>query len=223
MDLSYFKNKDTLNIFCDASIENLNDGRFRGCYAALAVYNDQPIDKIYKVCNNTTNNNAEIKAIRSSVILASKYKTQFKNINIFSDSQVSIYGIRDRIFNWTMVDKTLYGANHNPIANQSIFLEILNIIISKNLNIKFYHQKGHVSSSEKSISHAKDVFIKSNSIDTVSNELIKYISYWNNMVDNESRFVLYNLHLENEYNEPISFVASMKFQNQLAQYKQLIQ
>lgn len=223
MDLSYFKNKNTLNIFCDASIENLDNGKFRGCYGALAVYGDQPIDEIYKVCNNTSNNDAEIKAIRSAIILAAKYKTRFQNINILSDSQISIYGIRDRIFNWRMINETLYGSSNNPIANQSIFLEIVNIIVSKQLRIKFYHQKGHVSSSIKSRFHAKEVFMRSNSIDSVSDDLIKYISYWNNVVDNESRTLLYNLYLINSNNEPINFIASNEFQNQLIKYKQLIQ
>lgn len=224
MDLSHIKNPDTLNIFCDASIQNLRNRKFRGCYGAIAVFMDQPIDEVYKVCNNTTNNNSEIKAIRASVCLALKHRGKFNNINIFSDSQISISGIRDRIFRWNVINDSLCGYNDNPIANESVFIEVLGIITSSELRVNFYHQKGHVNIDKKDdILHAGEVFKRTNNLDKVSNSFIKYISYWNNEVDNKSRQILYELHLKNQNNDPIMFYPTDNFYSQLDTYRRLKQ
>ena len=60
---------DVLKIFCDASTRKKGDG-FDVCYGAIAVVQDNIIDQVYRINSNSTNNNAEIKAIRAGVLLA---------------------------------------------------------------------------------------------------------------------------------------------------------
>ena len=200
---------DILNIFCDASITFKNKICF-GCYGAIAVSENNIIDKHYQVCSNTTNNNSEIKAIRSAVLLALRYRYKYPIINIFSDSQISLFGIRDRCYLWKAKENELYGYQDNePIKNQSVFIEIMNLISDNQLYIFFYHQKGHVNIKDKnSLQIANHVFLASNKIrDSIDQEFIKYISYYNSIVDNESRTILKNTNLFSlPYVQPVKFV-----------------
>ena len=165
------------------------------------------MDAIYKVCSNSTNNDGEIKGIRSAVNLALLYRNYCDTINVFSDSQVSIFGIRDRIFRWNNINDTLCGYNQNPIANQSIYLEILDIITSSDVSINFWHQKGHVGSSVESLDNAAHVFKSSNGIrEQVTIDLIKYLAHWNNEVDRTSRKVLHETDFSKDYMDALRFV-----------------
>lgn len=187
-------NEYTLNIFTDASIRNRNYG-YDGCYGAIAVYNDTIIDELYRINTNTTNNNAEIKGLRAGVFLALKYQNQFKVINIFSDSQISIFGIRDRLITWTISpDGKLIGKSGQEIQSQDIFLEIMYLMIQHNLRVNFIHQKGHVNIRKiDSLFEAQHVFRASNCIrGNVDLNLIRYISRWNGIVDDTSRSYLNN-------------------------------
>lgn len=183
-------NPHTLNIFTDASIRKRGYG-YDGCYGAIAVDDDHIIDQIYRISSETTNNNAEIKGLRAGVFLALKYKNQFKIINIFSDSEISIRGIRDRIVNWKINDSGILVGKTGPIANQDIYLEIVYLMLRHNLRVNFLHQKGHVTNHINSLYNAQHVFSASNMIrGRVDLNLIRYISNWNNIVDKTSRSIL---------------------------------
>lgn len=177
-----FINDYTLNIFSDASMMHKKS---IGCYGAIAKVGNKLIDKKLDISTNTTNNNAEIKGLRSAVFLAMRYQNIYPNINIFSDSQISIFGIRDRIFNWTVSGNTLYGYGRAEIQSQEIFLEIMNYIVESNLRVSFWHQKGHVKTNNfNSINDAAHTFCASNRVrDKVDLNFIKYISDNNNFID----------------------------------------
>lgn len=212
-------NDHTLNIFTDASIRNRSYG-YDGCYGAIAVYNNTIIDEMYRVNTNTTNNNAEIKGIRAGVILALKYQYRFRTINIFSDSQISIFGIRDRLIIWTIdpIGK-LIGKSGQEIQSQDIYLEIMYLMLQYNLRVNFIHQKGHVNTKNvDSLFQAQHVFRASNSIrGKVDLNLIRFISDWNAIVDSTSRSYL-NRYRGPQITDPIQFYPSQFDRNQ---YKKL--
>ena len=210
MDFNNFKNKEVLNIFCDASIRKMGD-KSAGCYGAVAVYGYTIIDEIYRICSDTTNNNAEIKAIRAGILLAIRHGNKFKRINLFSDSQVSLFGIRDRIFNWTVGrGGKLYGSQNQLISSQEVFIEIANLIVSHNLNISLWHQKGHVKMNDfRSLDEAKHVFMSSNGVRiNLDTSFIRYISTYNDIVDKKSRSVLYQNDIyKQSYDDALRFQA----------------
>lgn len=215
---------DVLNIFCDASTRK-HGKNTDICYGAIAICKYDVLDEIYRINSNCTNNNAEIKAIRAGVLLGIRYKNQFSEINLFSDSQISLFGIRDRIFTWTYNhnDGLIYGYE-DSIKSQDVFIDILNIIVSHNIKINFYHQKGHVKIDKfKSVLEAGHVFTASNNIRSkLDLNLIRYISNFNNMVDTKSRSVLMS-HDITKLNivEPIKFYP-LNFYNQVNQYNNII-
>lgn len=192
MNKEMIDNPYSLNIFSDASIRKRGN-LYDGCYGAIAVSNNQIIDEIYRISSDTTNNNSEIKGIRAAILLAIRYQYNFSNINIFSDSQISIFGIRERFPTWryNVKDGKLYGSADQPIKSQEVYIEIMELINQYNLTVTFWHQKGHVENKYDSLVEAQHVFCASNRIrDKVDLSLIRYISYYNDIVDKKSRSIL---------------------------------
>ncbi len=194
MHRSFIDNPNTINIFTDASLVRRGAEGWDACYGAEVVLNDEIIDERYRIISDTTVNNAEIKGIRAGVDLAIKYRSIYpdKKFNLFSDSQVSVLGIRNRILSWNIADNQLINKQKDCVANQDVYLDILYIILRFQLNIRIYHQKGHVDIGNiNSVVNACNVFRASNMIkEKIDLELIRYISKYNNNVDNATRLNL---------------------------------
>lgn len=212
-------NESTLNIFCDASIAR-SGSSYNGCYGVVAVCMDDMLFSDFRLVSDTTNNNSEIKAIRAALSVANRFKTQFKQINIFSDSQISVYGLKYYIYNWkyNVNQKTLVSSSDKPVVNQEVFIEAHNMIVELEKYecciISLYHQPGHIGTDYDSIIKASDVFCKSNNIrGNIDLNSIRYIGVYNNYVDNMSRSLLrrsINEVKTGNYCDPISFVATGK-------------
>lgn len=215
-NLSEFYNQYTLNIFSDASIINSGDNT-TGCYGVACVVGDTMIDSCYHITSHTTNNNSEIKGIRTALSFANKWKTSFKYINIFSDSKISIDGLREYIFKWRYnpEDNLLYSSLGKPVANQSIFIECFQIMVIlasyPDCIVRFYHQNGHVKNSYNELKKAAATFSKSNNIyGVIDINLIRYLATYNNLVDITSRSILRREGIQTEYIDPITFKAQGK-------------
>lgn len=202
-DRETFINPQTLNIFTDASLRKGDSPETTStCAAAIAFVGENIIDRQYRIFMGETSNFGEIKAVRLGVELALAHRNEFSIINLFSDSQISIYGIRDRIFNWRIINEQLVGYANKIIKNQNEFLDIFNLITANNLIINFWHQKGHVDSTNiKSLLYARSTFFESNrpfgSTQTNTDiPFIKYISNCNDMVDHYSRDMLYDVNID---------------------------
>ena len=174
VQLSQFYNKNTLNIFSDASIHG-KKGNQTGCYAVVAVVKDDIIDSTYRLVSNTTSNNSEIKGVRGALNIALKYSNQFQFINIFSDSLVSINGLKSYIYNW----------KYNKLDN------LLSVLEQSPCIINLWHQSGHINNDYSDIQKASESFKKNNNINgKIDFNFIRYISLWNNYVDQTSRSLL---------------------------------
>lgn len=216
--LSQFYNPETLNIFSDASIVGKKN-HFSGCYGVVAVCEDNIIDDLYRLASHTTNNESELKGLRGALILANKWKSDYSFINIFSDSQISVFGLRDYIYNWryNQYDGNLYGYTNKPIVNQEIFIEshqlLADLQIYRNCIIRIFHQSGHVDNGYYNLKNAAAVFAKSNNISgNIDLNFIRYISTYNNYVDVTSRNLLKRSDLSKNYIDPVDFRAKGRIQ-----------
>ena len=134
---------------------------------------------------NATNNLGELYAVYLGVLLALKYRNRYDVINIISDSQFSIFSLSRWIWNWrnNINNGIYYNSSGSPVANQDIIIKIVNLIISSNLNVNLYHQKGHALNKVKK---SKETFFRSNGIMLDDFEANR-ISFYNDFVDNFSR------------------------------------
>ena len=164
--------ENILNIFTDASIEKFNDS-YIGSAGSIIVLNEEIIDQDIQILYPATNNLSEIYSLKLGIIQALKYRNpNIKRINIFSDSKISVFGLREWIFKWVCNNKngTLYSSSGTPVSNQTYFLEIINLIIMNQLYINIYHQRGHKNPNKyQDIVEFKKSFRDSNGIDIQEN------------------------------------------------------
>ena len=187
-----------INIFCDASIDTDVNVACGGCFIVLQ-HDDGNITPLYhQLCLQTeaTNNSSEILAIYTGVNEAIKLRNMYPNaiFRLFSDSKISLYGLRDWIKNWIKNSElrgtdVLISSSGQPVANQQYFIKIFNVIVDYTLCIEFYHQRGHVGESGGvSKDKARAQFIKANK---VSPELmgidIHFLCKYNHIIDNLTR------------------------------------
>lgn len=192
-DFNIIYNDYTLNLFSDASMRPnaYNKNILNACYGSVAVCKDVIIDEVLELNTNCTVPAAEIRGIRSSLYLALNYRNLYKNINIFSDSQIALFGLRDYIYKWRFDTNTnkFYNSNNIKAKNQELYYECLQILLdlSKTNNINLYHQSGHVN-TENDIKNSIDIFKRSNNINCkISFNIARYIATYNNYIDNKTR------------------------------------
>lgn len=208
--LSQFCNFNTINIFSDASISG-KVGNQTGCYGVVVVKENDIIDKDYRLVSSTTSNNSEIKGIRHALDMAYKYKDTVKFINIFSDSLISVMGLKEYIYNWLLKDGIYYTrSNRKVVSNQNVFIEargLLDELSRSNSIIRIFHQKGHIDNGYNNLIEAANAFKRFNNIDgKIDLNFIRYISCWNNYVDETSRSLLRrNLKNVNYFYDPLVF------------------
>ena len=199
----YFVNENTFNIFTDASIihrkiqiDDLMQTYYFGSPGADIYLGDRIISSYNTILPVCTNNQSEITAIEYGVNRGCKlsYLYNISNINIFSDSKICIYGLREWIFNWmnTLKDGVLYNTSGDKVANQSIFISIIQSIVYYNKPIRFYHIRGHFNASNfKERKKFNESFMKENHInDYLDERLIDFFISANDSVDTATRNAL---------------------------------
>lgn len=225
-------NTGTLNIFTDASIKKYPEyNNFTiSAPGAIAVITTQKgytkvIDTIMTPIPFSTNNDGEISAIRLGIFLAQRYRAKFKKINLFSDSNICVQGLNDYIYKWyrnMRDDGMLISSSRKLVANQAIFKAIVNDIVSTNLQISIYHQRGHVYETH-TIDKALNDFIMTNGIGA-SMELMNALSYYNNHIDIITKHLLQNVDPIQylQYNNMVSgFINNQLDETIINRYKQL--
>ena len=115
----------SLFIFTDASVTKYGvcKEEYVSCSGAVACIWEENtyeiIDQTFMVNRISTSNNGEIKAIYYGLLLALKYKKDYENIYLFSDSKISIYGLREWIEGWVQNSKgdQLLGSTNEPVSS----------------------------------------------------------------------------------------------------------
>jgi ribonuclease HI len=214
LSIEMFNNSDTLNLFSDASMRNYSKSNnlLAGCYGSVAVAGDRIIDEDIRCTSITTVPAAELRGLRLSLGLALTYRSLFKVINIFSDSQLVIFGLRDYIYKWRWNEnkQQYYTASSNtPVKNQELYIECFKMLqeLSKTNIVNLFHQPGHIDSSFRDIKKAANMFKEYNGVSgLVSYDLIRYISIYNNYIDNKTRSHIRITNVfDNDYHDAIEF------------------
>ena len=237
-----------LNIFTDASILDTNTpNNTVGCAGFIATSGEsehpvfgqdgdrnsklQMLDRSIVIIPNCTNNVAEATGVLRAVDYAIRHKDQFDEINIFSDSQWCIKSLTVWIFNWiSTIDQmgVMYNSSKDPVANQTIFNEIILAIVNTNTKIHFYHCKGHVKNNNDSIFNALKTFRVSNDVGRdvhLSYHHIYTMAYFNDLIDNYTRDILAEWvngcvsNIPLDFPRPIFYILDRDIINR---YKQLI-
>lgn len=213
--LDMINNSETLNLFSDASMRPFNraNKELSTCYGSVAVTNDTIIDEILRMQTVSTVPAAEIRGIRCSLSMALKWRYHFRVINIFSDSQLALFGLRDYIYNWhynTSNGRYYSGRTKTEVANQELLLECFYMLeeLRRTNIVNLFHQRGHIENGMDSIKKALNSFKVSNGIvGTIDYSTIRYISCYNNYIDNKTRSLIRrtNMFGDIQYSDAVIF------------------
>lgn len=179
---------NVLEIFCDASIKTFSNQRTFSCAGAVSGTGETKIE----ILPDATNNKGEITAIFLAVKLAQELlqnTTEPVTINIYSDSKISVYGLKFWMNKWVemMYNGVLYTPQGDRVKNQEIFIQIYDFLARNNLKINLYHCKGHVNvMNEKQMVNAANVFYESNGF-MPDRDLLTRVSFYNDKIDNLTR------------------------------------
>lgn len=193
--------KNAVNVFSDASTKIINPGtnknKFLTCPGFVTTINGSIINEGYDIVEATVNY-AELYAIRMGISDLLKYKNTDLFLNIFSDSKISVFGLREWFFKYYKNgrDYTLMTNNartgKKPVANQELILDIVRMILQANVNVSIYHVPGHIQANNiDSMNKFHYMFHNNNFPDnqrvTVPLDTEIEIAEFNNYVDNLTR------------------------------------
>ena len=184
-------NEKTLNIFTDASVYNYK-GETMGAPGYVAVIGDTFYTERSTILRESTNNESELYAIYMAIQLALQLRNQVEVINIFSDSQFAVFGLREWIFNWMnhIKNDRLFNSSDKEVANQKLFMNIIYTILLYDLRISIYHNRGHFKKNQ--VKEFIKLFTKHNFLnDYIDYEAAYKIMYYNDKVDNNTRNLLH--------------------------------
>lgn len=184
-----FNNK-TLNIFTDASMCRTNNEEI-GAPGYVAVIGDDIVHENIKILMDSTISESELYAVYMAIQYALLNRDKVKVINIFSDSQFAVYGLKEWIFNWmnNIRDDKLYNSSKKEVSHQSLFLNIIYTILYYNLEVSIYHNRGHFT--ENKVDEFIELFTKHNYLhDYIDIETAIAIMKYNNRIDKITRKVL---------------------------------
>ena len=200
----------SLDIFTDASVLGKVDvvkGN-RVCGGAVSVINDMRDIEYHCVIDHATNNYGELTGLYLAVQIAAEYEDLVDEFNIYSDSNISVCGLKSWIYNWiNRMDHNgiMYTSSGVEVANQTIIKNIVDFIINtfdpNRHKINFIHCKSHVKiNSPSGIHSAYNCLTKNYKI--IPDDLmdkIPYIQKWNNYIDESTRASLIRMQYKVDY------------------------
>ncbi len=195
---------NTLCIFTDASCTQVSKNTIV-CPGYIMTYGNQIYGRSgYQILTHSTNNRGELYAILMGIsdMIISIHHINPEKIILFSDSRISVLGIREWIYDWfkNINDGKLYSNSGKLVANQDIILQIVNLIQSNQIRINILHTKGHQKfikiPTVEYVNTFKDINKVPYNID-FDVEFYKFIMYFNNEIDHYTRSKL-QYHLNND-------------------------
>lgn len=198
IEISKFFNKESVCIFTDSSVRKVNDITYSSPSILIIDSGDVISDpQTYGVVlSDSTSNQGEIYAILLALSYIEQWKiNRSKTINIFSDSSISIVGLKKWYESWLNnmdTEGIIYNSNNDPVSNQEIFLKCMLSILNMDRHINFYHVSGHMCSGDFKTAYLFNSKFKSKNefSDNLSRSLIDLLIKFNDKVDKYSRSLL---------------------------------
>ena len=213
------------DLFCDASVGPDLRGACSGVtmemrgqpnMAVPHLLPEQPKGLSYAIQPTGTNNSGESMAVAMGVNLAlsfhkslrEQYPYAFLHFNIFSDSLITINGVREWLPGWVKnsVGIALRNGRGDLVKNQEFFKFIYNSILRApaDFSVSFYHQDGHITKNYQCIEEPffrrngvtlEQIGIKAETICLANDFVDRHTrGYINDYLNNPKRGQYYNIH-----------------------------
>lgn len=207
-------------IFTDGAITTNSIGTTRVSCGAASFLNINDKNEVKVVINavklndyyDTTNNEAELFGILKGIELISDNSKEYI---LYSDSEYSINSLTKWIIDWYktyseqknkngIILPSMLTKGGKPVKNCLLICAIINLIVKKNVRIRFRHVRGHMSENKD-----KDILTQANymsKVNSISFEKAlseaKFVCKYNNFIDKLAKDYIekYN---QGEFNDEI--------------------
>lgn len=189
--------KNAVNVFTDASSTSRGKEMIT-CAGFATTINGSLINTGCHVMKSTVMY-AELVAIHMGLEELMRYRETDLFLNIFSDSKVNIYGLREWApYAWfkNRKDFQLITKQRKAAANQELLLDTMRVIVQGNVHVSLIHIMGHTKPNKTTdmIKFAK-TFNQSNGnrvpLNSIPMEYLREMAEWNNFIDVHTRNYLY--------------------------------
>lgn len=222
---------NAINCFTDASKTNI-DGVDTICAGYAVVYQNQILDTGLKVVYDATSMYGEKLAIYMGMDALLSYAKYDTFLNLFSDSQVGIFSLRNWVFDWvkkkdSSAIKSFVNSSKVPVANQEILMATIGLINSTGAHTSLYHIRGHMNPSKVSdMQTFIEAFVRLNN-EYMTEDMARELIYYNDVVDKATRNHLFQTITSPEFNpeyyrKPIVVFNNLLNYNSIMNYKELI-
>lgn len=190
---------NSINIFTDASTTTHN-GVVVGSAGFIVVVNKCIQYSTHRVLYNVTSNYSEMYAILMAIkyilfIKSNIFNYPIPRINIFSDSEIIIFGLRKWVFSWVNKKKCRSDSfmsekkttKEQLSLGMDLFKFVITSIVDNDIHLNLYHTLSH-----KRYNNAMDLqkiitkFRINNKIKINATDA-SYLAYYNSFVDNMTR------------------------------------
>lgn len=191
------RGNDMLSIFTDGGI---NHGTSCGGAILLDIpeknekFNDIDVIKgSFKICEDSTNNEAELFGILQSLYLIEPENET--PVIIFSDSEYAVKTLTIWIFDWFknyranrnsgLVIPSMMTKGGKPVQNCKLICTIISTIVHNNLQVRFKNVRGHMNpNNENDVNMQASYFKKSNNLKKdISFSFSKFLCTYNELID----------------------------------------
>lgn len=151
------------------------------------------IKSAIKICEDSTNNEAELFGIYKALELLEPNNNE--PYIIFSDSEYSIKSLTIWILDWyksysykrdhSICIPSMMTKGKTQVKNAKLLCMIINIIVEKNLKVRFKNVRGHRSPDKACDIISQALYFKeSNGLDKIiSNDFAKFLCIYNDYID----------------------------------------
>lgn len=180
------------------------------------------IKSAIKICEDSTNNEAELFGIYKALELLESNNTE--PYIIFSDSEYAVKSLTIWVIDWfksysykrenSICIPSMMTKGKSPVKNAKLLCMIINTIVEKNLNVRFKNVRGHRSPNKDNDVLSQALYFKeSNNLNKIiSKEFAKFLCTYNDHIDKlvgehiqlfiDSKYPNEN---DTEYNEPFNY------------------
>jgi ribonuclease HI len=146
-----------------------------------------------KICEESTNNEAELFGIYKAIELLEPNNSE--PYIIFSDSEYAVKSLTIWILDWfktysykkenSICVPSMLTKGKSPVKNAKLLCMIINLIVDKNLKIRFKNVRGHKSpNKDQDIMSQALYFRESNNLSKmISKDFAKFICTYNEYID----------------------------------------
>ena len=223
---------NAINCFTDASKTNI-DGVDTICAGYAVVYQNQILDTGLKVVYDATSMYGEELAIYMGMDALLSYAKYDTFLNLFSDSQVGVFSLRNWLFDWVKKEKdsstikSFVNSTKTPVANQEVLMATIGLVNSTGAHMSLYHIRGHMNPNKVSdMQTFIEAFVRLNN-EYMTEDMARELIYYNDVVDKATRNHLFQTISSPEFNpedyhKPIVVFNNLLNYNTIMNYKELI-